>query len=161
MKRTIIACTILSLMLLVAAVEADAAQSEDITITVTATPALSVSVSSNSLALGSVALGSTTVSSPAIIVTNDGSGAAEVFTLSHSTSDDWTSGTTPGDETFVLNAAFADDVGSATWAHIDSVVSDSVVYNGAENLWFQFMAPTSSAFTTEQSISVTVTAQLP
>jgi len=151
-------------MVLVAGTVAEAAQSEDVTITVAVTPTLSVSLSSDNIALGSVASGSTTETSEAIVVTNNGTGVAEVFSLSHSSTGDWTSGTTAGDETYALNAAFANTVAGATWAHVDLVVSDSTAYNGTQNLWFQFNAPTSTtstASTAQQSITVTVNAQLP
>lgn len=162
MRKAISILAVASLMLLMGALsEAIAAQSGQITITVSVSPNLSVELSGNSVALGTVAVGSTTVSSQPVVVKNNGSGIAEVYTLSHSTLGDWTSGTTPGVETFVLNAAFADSVAGASWAHINSVVSDSVPYDGTRKLWFQFKAPTSTATANEQSIAVTVTAQLP
>ena len=147
-------------LLAMAAWQAEAAQNEDITITVSMASTLSVSLSGNSIALGAVAPGSTTISSPAIVVTNDGSGQAEVFSHSHSTSGDWTSSTTtPGADTFVLNAIFRAD--APGFVHVDSAVSDSVAYGDSRSLDFQFLAPTSSASTAEQAITVTVTAQLP
>lgn len=160
MKKALLVFAICSVVLLMAAV-AEAAQSEQITITVAVAPNLSVELSSSSVALGTVAIGSTTVSSEPIVVRNNGTGVAEVFSLSHSSSGDWTSGITAGDETYVLNAAFAESTAGASFAQVDSVVSNSVSYDGTENLWFQFMAPTSTATTDAQSITVTVNAQLP
>lgn len=162
MRKILIAFTIAAFAVLVTTgFQIEAAQTEDITITVSMASTLSVNLSSSSIALGAVAAGSTTETSKAIVVSNNGSGQAEVFSLSHSTSGDWTSGTTPGANTFVLNAAFAENVEYASWRQVDSAVSDSVAYGNSRNLWFQFLAPTSSASTAEQSITVTVNAQLP
>ncbi|MFC1631262.1 hypothetical protein ACFL1I_04545 [Candidatus Omnitrophota bacterium] len=153
------------LMLAIAALAfsgvAEAAPSESVAITVSVVANLSVTLSSNTVALGAVSPGSTTVSSSAITATNDGSGLAEVFSLSHSTSGAWTTGAAPGAETYVLNAAFAADPAGATWTRVDSVVSGTVDNGGSEDLWFQFQAPTTTAATDSQSINVTVTAQLP
>lgn len=162
MRKVISILAAASLMLLMGALsEAMAAQSEQVTITVSVSSKLSVELSGNNVALGTVAAGSTTVSSQPVIVRNNGSGIAEVYTLSHSTSGDWTSATTPEAETFVLNAAFAESSAGASFAHVDSVVSDSVPYDATRKLWFEFKAPTSTATANEQSIAVTVTAQLP
>ena len=161
MRKTLLAFTMVSLMVLVAGTVAEAAQSENVSIAVRVAPALSVSLSSGSIDLGSVTAGSTTVTSDALTVTNNGSGVAEVFTLSHSSAGDWTSGTTAGDETYVLNAAFADTAAGATWAHVNSVISGSTAYDASQKLWFQFKAPISTDSTAQQSITVTVNAQLP
>jgi len=141
--------------------ELEAGQSENVDITVTVTPSLSVSLSGSALALGTVAVASTTESGTAIVVENNSSGVAERFSLAHSTSGDWTSGTTPGAETFALNVAFAETIGGASWTQVDLVVSGSVDHNGTANLWFQFKAPTTTSATAEQTINVTVNAQLP
>ena len=158
MKRITLVIAIASLMLLlVGAGESQAAPSENITITVAVTPGLSISLSNNNVSLGSVDAGDTKESGSAVVVTNNGSGVAEVFTLSHAYAGSWTSGTTQGDETFVLNANF--DGGS--WTHVNSLVSGSVPSGGTKDLWFQFLAPSSTVTTDQQSMTVTVSAQLP
>lgn len=161
MKKIFLVFSIILALLAMQASESQAAQSENVSITVTVAPSLSLSLSGSSIALGAVTTGSTTETSEAIIVENTGSGVAERFSLSHSTSGDWTSGTTPGAETFVLNAAFVDTVAGATWAHADSVISGNVVHGSREKLWFQFNAPTATSSTSEQTITITVNAQLP
>jgi len=156
MKKTLLALTVAVFLMTVAITGVQAAQSGNITITVSVVPTLSVELSGSSIALGAVAVGSTTESG-VITVKNNGSGAAEKFTLSLAYDGPWTSGTSAGDETFALKAAFGTD----SWSAVDAAVSDSVAYNQTEELKFQFKAPTSTTVTSQQAFTATVTAQLP
>jgi hypothetical protein len=158
------------------AVSAQAAESDSVAVKVTILSSLSVDITETELNLGSVNVGSTTVSSTGVTVTNTGSGIAETYSLSLVNPSDWTaSQTAAGVETYVLNAAFDSD-GSLTWDVTNHALSTtplactttqfagdqtgvSVPYNETRTLWFQFLAPTATSVTTEQSITVTVTAQ--
>lgn len=168
MKKALSIFAIASLLLFaIALTEANAAESGSITITVSVSSSLSVELLDadempcSSIALGTVGVGSTAVSSMPVYVKNNGSGVAERFTLSHSYSGDWTSGTAAGDETFALKAGFGENPELIGWSHVDLVTSNEVEHDNSDMLWFQFMAPTSTAVTEPQSITVTVTAQLP
>lgn len=153
-----------------------AAESDSVAVKVTILSSLSVDISEAELSLGSVNVGSTTVSAAGVTVTNNGSGIAETYSLSLSNPSGWTaSQTAAGLETYVLNAAFDAD-GSLSWDAANQGLStvpvacsatqfsgdqtgEAVPYNQARTLWFQFAAPTATTVTTEQGITVTVTAQ--
>jgi len=153
-----------------------AAQSDSVAIKVTITPAISVNIAEDSLLLGSLAVGATKVSTTAVTVTNDSSGISETYSLSLANPSGWTAASASGVETYVLNAAFSNNVAGITWAPADHALSTSAVaasaskfagdqtgagvpYNGTRKLWFQFKAPTATTVSTEQSITVTITAQ--
>ena len=156
---------------------AEAAQSDTVAIKVTITPSISVNITEDTLSFGSVAAGSTTVSSAGATVTNNGSGVNETYSLSVTDPSGWTaSQTAAGAETYVLNTAFSNLASGVTWGEANHALSTSPVvstatkfagdqtgvsvpYNAARKLWFQFKAPAATAVTQEQSIVVTVTAQ--
>lgn len=158
------------------AVCAQAAGSDTVAVKVTILASLSVDITETELNLGSVDAGTTTVSSAGVTVTNTGSGVAETYSLSLTDPSGWTaSQSAPDVETYVLNAAFDSD-GSLTWDVTNHALSTtpvactgtkfagdqtgvSVPYGGVRKLWFQFMAPTATSLTSEQSITITVTAQ--
>jgi len=155
---------------------AHAASSDTIAVKVTIIASLSVDITESELSLGSVNVGTTTASPTAITVTNNGSGVAETYSLSLTNPSGWTaSQTAAGSEAYVLNAAFNSD-DSVTWdnaAHALSVApvvstadkfagdqtGAAVPHGAVRNLWFQFLSPTATGVTDEQSITVTVTAQ--
>jgi hypothetical protein len=158
------------------AAQALAASSDSVTVRVTILSTLSVDITETELLLGNVSTGSTTASATGVTVTNTGSGIDETYSLSLANPSGWTaSQTAPGDETYVLNAAFDSD-GSLTWSASNHALSTSSVactattFAGDEDgvsvphgetrtLWFQFLAPTSTSVTSEQGIVVTITAQ--
>lgn len=174
--RKIIAIIIALLVGFVASA-AQAGQSDAVAVKVTVTPSISVSITETALSLGSVAAGSTSVSTAGVTVSNDGSGVNETYSLSLSNPAGWTaSQTTPGVEAYVLGAAFSNLASGITWDVADHALSTapvvssvtkfsgdqtgvSVPYNATRKLWFQFKAPTATTVSTEQSIMVTVTAQ--
>lgn len=154
-----------------------AASSDSVTVKVTITPSISVNITESTLALGSIAAGSTKLSATAVTVNNDGSGISETYSLSLTNPSGWTaSQTAAGSETYVLNAAFDADGAGITWSEANHALSTtataasltkfagdqtgiSVPYNSVRKLWFQFKAPTATSVSAEQSIVVTVTAQ--
>lgn len=164
------------LMSCAVAVSAEAAGSDSVAVKVTILATLSVDIDETEVALGSVGTGTTTVSASEVTVTNTGSGINETYSLSLTNPGGWTaSQTAAGAETYVLNAAFDFD-GSLTWAVADHALSTSPVvctgsqfagdqagvsvpHSAVRKLWFQFKAPTSTSIGTEQSITVTITAQ--
>lgn len=153
-----------------------AAESDSVAVRVSILSSLGVDIGEAELNMGSVDAGSTTVSSAGVTVTNNGSGIPETYSLSLSDPSGWTaSQTQAGLETYVLNAAFDAD-GSLTWDAADHALSAtpvacsttqftgdqsgvSVPYDEARTLWFHFQAPTATTVATEQTITVTVTAQ--
>lgn len=157
--------------------QVEAAQSDSVAVKVTVNPSLSVSITEDTLSLGSVATGDTTVSSSAVTVTNNGSGINETYSLSLTNPSGWTaSQTTTGVETYVLNTALDADGTGISWGEANHALSTtpvacsatkfvgdqtgvSVPYNATRKLWFQFKAPTATSVSSEQSITVTITAQ--
>ena len=147
------------------------------TISVTVTiQNLSVSAT-GPIAFGTVVAGSQTVSGAASTVTNDGN-VTETYSLNLTNPATWTAvGAAPSAaEEYALLALFNNaapvgtDFGYAN--HALSTVSTassgtkfagtqsglSVPVTQTRNLWFRFNAPTSTAVTTQQAITVTVTA---
>ncbi|MCX5699189.1 MAG: hypothetical protein NTX01_05790 [Candidatus Omnitrophica bacterium] len=173
-----LAMVLLVVMLSCSAVaEAEATQSDTVAVKVTVTSTLSVNITEDTLALGSVAAGSTKVSTAAVTVTNNSSGINETYSLSLANPSGWTaSQAAAGAETYVLDAVFDADGTGITWSEANYALSTtavassatkfagdqtgvSVPYNAARKLWFQFKAPTATTVSTEQSIVVMVTAQ--
>lgn len=167
--------TSLALLLgVLAATPAFAANPATISVTVTIQN-LSVSAT-GPIAFGTVVAGSQTVSSSASTITNDGN-VVETMSLSLTNPGSWTAvQAAPGAETYALLAQFnvaAPTAVSFTYANhaltTSSVASSATKFAGdqsglsmavsaARSLWFRFNAPTSTAVTTQQTISVTVTA---
>jgi len=156
---------------------ANAAQSDTLNIRVTITPSISVNIVETELLLGSVNAGSATVSGGSVTVTNNGSGVNETYSLSLSDPSGWTaSQTAAGVDTYVLNAAFSSAAGGIAWNESNHALSETLVassvskfagdqtganvpYNETRKLWFQFKAPTATGVSTEQAITITITAQ--
>lgn len=169
---------ILGLMLVMALPRAAAAATSDtVAVTVTIGCTLSVNVTETTLNLGTVAPSGTIASTSGATVTNNGSGCNETYSLSLTNPSGWTaSQTAPGANQYVLNAAMDADGTGITWGAANHALSttptacsatkfagDQTCLNVAgaagRKLWFQFLAPTSTSVTTQQSITVTVTAQ--
>ena len=143
----------------------------DVTVTI---QNLSVSAT-GPIAFGTVLTSSTTVSASASTVTNDGN-VTETYDLKLTNPGGWTATAgAPGSETYRLSAQFnaaaptavsfaadhdlttADQTSSATIFAGDQT-GLSVAASGARSLWFKFEAPTSTTVTTQQTITVTLTA---
>ena len=166
---------IAGLMLLATAPMAWAANPATISVTVTIQN-LSVSAT-GPIAFGTVTTSSSTVSGAASTVTNDGN-VTETFSLSLTNPGSWTAvqAAPSAAEEYALLAQFnssAPTSGSFTYANhalsTTSVASSGTKFAGDQTglsvaaaatrgLWFRFDAPTSTAVTTQQTITVTVTA---
>lgn len=156
---------------------APAMAANPVTISVTVTiQNLSVSAT-GPIAFGTVVAGSQSVSGSASTVTNDGN-VTETYSLSLINPASWTAvqAAPVAAGEFALLAQFnsaAPLAASFTYAnHALSILSVaasgtkfagsqsglSVPASGTRSLWFRFNAPTSTAVTTQQSITVTITA---
>jgi hypothetical protein len=164
-----------ALALLGAFQAAQAANPATISVTVTIQN-LSVSAT-GPIAFGTVVAASQTVSGAASTVTNDGN-VTETYSLSLTNPASWTAvqAAPSAAEEYALLAQFnsaAPTAASFTYADhalsTTSVASSatqfagnqtglSVATSGTRSLWFRFNAPTSTAVTTQQTITVTVTA---
>lgn len=130
---------------------------------------------SGPIAFGVVAASSTTVSTDSSLVVNDGN-VTETYDLRLTNPAGWTAvSTAPGAEEYRLSVMFNSGqplAGSFGVDH-DLTTSDqtssgtvfagdqtglSVPASAARYLWFKFEAPSSTAVTAEQTITVTVTA---
>jgi hypothetical protein len=166
--------TVLALALLVPASQAFAAVSDTVSITVTISATVSVDIAEGSYDFGSLAIGATQTSASSLTLTNDGSGIDETYSLNCSDTADWTAGSSPAADTFVLSAQF-NSVAPASFDAVNDVLSTtpvaasgtlfagdetgaSVPYNEVRNLWLQIQTPTTTAATAQQAITLTVTA---
>ncbi|MFH1777382.1 MAG: hypothetical protein ABH952_07490 [Candidatus Omnitrophota bacterium] len=152
-----------------------AAETDTVAVKVTISASLSVDITETEIDLGDVNVGTTTQSASGVTITNDGSGINETYSLNLTNPSGWTAAAAAGAETYVLNAAFDSD-GAITWdtanhalttalvassgtQFADDQTGLSVPYNETRTLWFQFLAPTVTSETSEQTITVTITAQ--
>jgi hypothetical protein len=162
-------------LLALASAPAFAANPATITVTVTIQN-LSVSAT-GPIAFGTVVAGSQTVSGAASTVTNDGN-VTETYSLNLTNPSTWTAvqAAPSSAEEYALLGEFnsaAPTAGSFTYANFSLSTSSvaasatkfagdetglSVAVSGVRHLWFRFNAPTSTSVTTQQSITVTVTA---
>ncbi len=155
-----------------------AAESGTVTVRVTVTPSLSITINPTQVTLNPVPTGGSVTSTTAVVVTNTSSGVPETLLLNLANPSGWSAGTAPGVGTFVLNGAFDADGAGIVWdptKHATStqpVRADAIRFagdqtganipaGGTKSLWFQFRAPTQTSVTTQQEISVTITAELP
>ena len=155
------------------------ASSDSVSVTVTITQEISINIVEATVALGTLAKGSTAVSSTSAEVVNDGSGITETYSLSLTNPGGWTAGT-PGLDTYRLAAMFNTTQPAsgdyATIANFELTTTPqastgtkfagnqagaSVPWDESRYLWFRFEAPTATAVATEQDITVTVTASTP
>lgn len=143
----------------------------DVTVTVQ-----NISISTTGpIAYGVVATSSTTVSASASTVTNDGN-VTETYDLKLINPGGWTATSgAPGSETYRLSAQFNSSQPTAVSFAADhdltttDQTSSATIFAGDEtglsvaaaatrSLWFKFEAPTSTTVTTQQTITVTLTA---
>lgn len=147
------------------------------TVTVTVSNyTVSVNVT-GSVNLGALIVNATGYSSAAVAVQNSGN-VKESFWLSLTNPSGWTSGSSAGDNQFVLLGAF-DAAGGASfpWSVTNNVISTTpskatatrfagsqsglgVDIGASRNLWFAFGAPTHTSVTSAQVIPVTITASI-
>ena len=165
----------LSVLAVLAAWPAFAANPATISVTVTIQN-LSVSAT-GPIAFGTVIAGSQTVSGAASTVTNDGN-VTETYSLNLTNPSTWTAvqAAPSAAEEYALSALFnaaapiGTDFGYVNHALSTTSVASSVTkFAGTQSglsvpstatrsLWFRFNAPTSTTVTTQQTITVTVTA---
>lgn len=153
---------------------AEAAATENMTVLASVSSVLSVALLGAPTNFTSVGAGSTVAADSAIVATNDGSGVTETYQLSIVNPANWTSSGTPASEVFSMYGQFNSTVPTAFTAanHLlttTPVLSTAVKFAGNQNalnvahaatrdLWLRFDAPTLTAFTAVQSITVVVTA---
>ena len=172
-KTRILTGIICSLALFFGASAIHAANPATISVTVTIQN-LSISTT-GPVAYGVVAVSSTTVSTDSSHVVNDGN-VTETYDIKLTDPAGWTAVSgAPGAEEYRLSAQFnATEPTSVSFdADHDLTTSDqtssatifagdqtglSVAASAARYLWFKFEAPTSTTVTTQQSITVTLTA---
>ncbi len=132
-------------------------------------------ITETSYNFGLLSTGATATSSTSLTVTNTGSGANETYSLSCSNTANWTAGTTPGANVFVLRARFnstqpttfdTDDTLSITPVAADASrfagteTGYNIPYGAVRHLWLQLRTPTSTSATSQQTIVLTVTASI-
>jgi len=176
-KLLLVAAMVLALGM-VGVVAANAADFDTVDVTVTV-QSLGVSVSPAAKAIGVVAAGSTDeIPTGAVVVTNSGN-VSEKYKLKLTDPASWTAvATLPGSEEYRLEAVFKGTQGvAADFDETNDVLAtgdttcdgtkfataaDQDGYDVAttvtQDLYFCFDAPSDTAETTEQSITVTVTA---
>jgi len=133
-----------------------AATEQDVTLTVTIRE-LGVSVDPATYAFGVVNAGSTTVSTSALVVTNEGNAAEDIGIRikDEDDQDEWTAGTAADENVYVLSTRLAETAGTFVAAdRLTTTVQwcDGTIFGGGGNdmaasatvnQWFQFAAPTS------------------
>ena len=161
-----------------------AATTADVTVTVRVQK-LSVGVSPSSYDFGTMVAGATSIAASEITVTNDGN-VTEKFQLSIPAEPNgtWASvtATAPGAEKYRISGIFktvapisgnflASDSFSASTVRVatasdlaldadaDGEKGFGVTQTSSRNLWFKLEAPSATALTTQQSITVRLTAQ--
>ena len=166
---------ILALALLVPASKAFAASSDTVSVTVTISATISVTITEGPIDFGPLSVGATAISSGALIVTNDGSGIAETYSLSCSNTAAWDAAATASADHFVLSAQFNSDQPTSFDA-VNDVLSNtpvaatatkfagnetgvSVAHNAERDLWLEIQTPTTTAATAQQTITLTVSAE--
>ena len=155
----------------------EAANPGTVDLKVTVAPALSISVGTATYSFGNLATNETAFSTGAIPVSNDSFGRTEDYRINGANSTNWTiSNSTNGADTFYLRALLnttAPTLGAFTgvFSTVDANIENmsaanhggnqngnNVASGSSRNLWFMLGTPTSTSFTTEQSITVTLTA---
>jgi len=165
---------ILALALLVPASQARAATSDTATVTVTISATVSVAVTGGPINFSTMSVGATAIYDEQLIVTNDGSGIDETYSLSCSNTSDWTAGGTAGADVFVLSVQFnsttpvsfdavndvltTSPVAASATQFAGDVTGVSVAHLAVRSLWLEIQTPTTTAAGGEQTITLTVTA---
>ena len=155
----------------------EAANPATLNLKVTVAPSLSIAVGTATYSFGSLAVNQTMLSTGAIPVTNDSAGRTEDLQITGANSANWSiSNSTNGVDTFYLRALLnttaptqanftaAFSTLSATIANMSAANyggdqnGNDVASGASKNLWFMLGTPTTTSSTSEQSISVTLTA---
>lgn len=154
--------------------QAYAAATENMTVQASVSAVLSVALAGTPGNFTGVGAGSTVTADTPIVATNDGSGVTETYQVSIVDPANWTSAGTPASEVFSMYGQFNSVVPSLFLAanHLlttTPVLSTALQFAGDQDalnvahlatrdLWLRFDAPTLTAFTAVQSITVVVTA---
>ncbi len=164
---------VLALAFFVPAGQVFAAESDSVTITVTISQTIGVEVSEDTYDFGILSPDAAATSATSLTVTNTGSGVNETYSLSCSDTADWTCGSSPGNEVFVLRARFNSsapaDFGANDILGTTPVVADgthfagnetgaNVPYGAVRHLWLRLQTPTMTSSSDQQSIVLTITA---
>jgi hypothetical protein len=157
MKKALLIMSLFIVGMLVGVPQATAQEDDQITVTVTIPSVVSVSLTPDSWGIGDVTL-SQTVTSTSFTATNNGN-VTEDFAIQCGDSDNWTCGTSAGNDVFLMEAQGGDLI---SWIEIDTsrtLETDLVKTTGSVSFTLRFTAPTdTTAMNTQQSIPVTVTA---
>jgi hypothetical protein len=149
-------------------------------ITVQTQGKLSLKVTPDFWHIGEIAPGTTITmqEEQKLSVLNDGSATA-TYSLGVLNPEGWEiSQTDVGPETYILNAAFSEDVNNISWNQTNHALStqavrctetkfagdqtgEKVAAGQQRTLWLQFKAPTATMLTKEQTIKVIITAESP
>ncbi len=155
----------------------EAAPTGSVNLKVTVAPALSIAVGSATYSFGAVGVNQTALSTGAIPILNDSAGRTEDYQITGANATNWTiSNSTNGADTFYLRALLNSTAPShasftSVFSTLSTVISNmsagnyggdqngnGVSVNSIRNLWFMLGTPTSTSYSAEQSISVTLTA---
>ena len=185
MKKTLIGLLVLMMVSgFVALGHAAPDNPVSVTVRVTITSALEITVVSGELIdFGSMAPGvSAVVDEIPTVIKNTGSGVTQTYKMiADSPVDGLTAGAAPDHNVYVLQAAFHDiEPAAGVFGSEDTLVEDteitasgtvlsidgsetglSVPYNESRSIWYKFTPPSSSSVTTQQDITVTITAVTP
>jgi len=140
---------------------------------------LSISVSPDNWNIEEVQIGTTTTmeDNDKLIIINNGNGK-ESYSLSLINPGGWIAGSQPGPETYVLNAAFASSLANISWDEGNHLVTTepvtstenrfagdengmNVLPDESRNLFLQFKSPTQTQIIDKQSITLTISAEIP
>lgn len=176
MKKTLIG--LLALVMIGSMVSL--AQAVDVTVRVTIISAVGITVVSGTLIdFGEMAPNAAAVVlSTSTVIKNTGSGVAQTYKMSADHPGDWSTGTTPDHNVYVLQALFngseptpvsfesEDTLTSTEITASDSVLAINVNYTGVSvawddtrSIWYKFQPPVTSSLTGQQDITVTITAE--
>ena len=129
-----------------------------ITVTVTIPSVISVSVTPTSWNIGNVSLGETKATSGGYFTVTNNGNVTEDISIVSGNSENWTVGSTAGEEVFTMKAK-GGDLTDWTSIHQSQILKSGVEMNGSVSFDLQFTAPTKTSHVdTQQTISVTITA---
>ncbi len=156
--------------------KADAAGTANISIRVTVAPSLSLSVDKNDYDFGNMPVNTTSISTSAIVVTNDSAGRTQDYQINGSSTANWTIASANGVNQFQLRALLnsvkpVDADFTAVLSTLSATVANMSAANyggnqngngvnsgSTRNLWFRIQTPTETSYSTEQTITMTLTA---
>lgn len=175
MKRVLGILIGVVVVIAVAAVAAFAGSSATINVTVSIAQQASISVTGGPVDFGTMSIGGSAVSSSAVVVTNNGSGGSETYSLSLVNPSGWTAVTTaPGADQYRLSSAF-DGTGTVTWNPTNHALTTSsqasgatkfagsetgtaVPYNADRHLYLKLETPSTTSASGSKTIQILITA---